>query len=69
MPSKHRPPLTHVKEKGEWGEIAFQAKALALLVKSEEDFPFSSANPGFELDDIPQRLKPGAVGERQTHRA
>jgi PD-(D/E)XK endonuclease len=29
MPTK-RPPLTHVKEKGEWGEIAFQAKALAL---------------------------------------
>ncbi len=29
MPPK-RPPLTHVKEKGEWGEIAFQAKALAL---------------------------------------
>ena len=30
MPPKQRPPLTHVKEKGEWGEIAFQAKALAL---------------------------------------
>ncbi len=30
MPARKRPPLTHVKEKGEWGEIAFQAKALAL---------------------------------------
>lgn len=29
MPPK-RPPLSHAKDKGEWGEIAFQAKALAL---------------------------------------
>lgn len=30
MPPPKRPPLSHPKEKGEWGEIAFQAKALAL---------------------------------------
>ncbi len=29
-PPKRHAPLTHSKDKGEWGELAFQAKALAL---------------------------------------
>ncbi len=31
------------------------------------DYPFSSANPGFELDDFPQRLKPELVGSADRH--
>jgi len=29
------------------------------LCKRPEEYPYSSAHPGFELDPIPQRLKPG----------
>ncbi len=31
------------------------------LAPRPEDFPFSSAHPGYTLDDPPQRLKPPAV--------
>lgn len=31
------------------------------------DFPFSSAHPGFELDDYPQRLKPESVESTVRH--
>jgi putative transposase len=31
------------------------------LSKSLEQYPFSSANPSFELDSVPQRLKPLAL--------
>jgi putative transposase len=32
------------------------------LVSSAPEYPYSSAHPGFELDEIPQRLKPLSVG-------
>lgn len=31
------------------------------LAARPEDFPYSSANPKFELDEVPQRLKPGVL--------
>jgi REP-associated tyrosine transposase len=30
----------------------------ARLVENQRNYPYSSAAPGFELDDVPQRLKP-----------
>lgn len=32
----------------------------AKLVERPEDYPYSSASPGFDLDPMPQRLKPGS---------
>jgi putative transposase len=32
----------------------------ARLVKRPQDYPYSSAYPGFSLDEVPQRLKPVA---------
>jgi len=31
------------------------------LVQKPEDFPYSSAYPGFDLDDAPQGLKPPSI--------
>jgi len=36
------------------------------LVQKPEDFPFSSASGRFELDPVPQRLKPRSWGEPST---
>ncbi len=36
------------------------------LAEIAEDFPFSSANPAFEVDSIPQRLKPISVCSQPT---
>jgi hypothetical protein len=32
------------------------------LVSVAPEYPYSSAHPGFDLDDIPQRLKTLSVG-------
>jgi putative transposase len=32
----------------------------ARLVERPQDYPYSSAYPGFSLDEVPQRLKPVA---------
>ena len=31
------------------------------LVRRPEDYPYSSARPGMELDPVPQRLKPSGM--------
>jgi putative transposase len=33
------------------------------LCDRSEDYPYCSAFPGWELDPVPQRLKPGIIGE------
>jgi putative transposase len=38
------------------------------LCERAEEYPFSSAKPGFELDSIPQGLKPEISEERDTAR-
>lgn len=40
----------------------------AKLVSKAEDYLFSSANPRFTLDDVPQRLKPPTFDEAFMHR-
>jgi putative transposase len=37
------------------------------LCSRPEDFPYSSANPMFKLDPIPQRLKPASVLAPERH--
>jgi hypothetical protein len=32
------------------------------LVRAATEYPYSSAHPGFDLDEIPQRLKPLTLG-------
>ena len=49
-------------------EYVHENPVRAHLVERAEDFPFSSANPEFEVDEIPQRLKP-EVGEILKRRA
>lgn len=39
-------------------EYVHQNPVQVHLIERADEFPFSSANPLFELDDIPQRLKP-----------
>src|ERR1700739_661243 len=38
------------------------------LCEQAEEFPYSSAHSGFDLDPVPQGLKPGLPGERDTAR-
>ena len=48
-------------------EYVHQNPVRAHLAERAEQFPFSSANPSFEVDEIPQRLKPeefGAIRKR-----
>ncbi len=39
----------------------------AHLAEMSEDYPYSSAHPGFELDDPPQRLKPLSLAAAEGH--
>ncbi len=45
-------------------EYIHQNPVRAGLVAHAEDFPFGSANREFEVDDIPQRLKPDTLAAR-----
>ena len=45
-------------------EYIHQNPVRAHLVGRAADFPFSSANPAFGVDDIPQRLKPETLTTR-----
>ena len=50
-------------------EYVHQNPVRARFVERAADFPFSSANPAFEVDDIPQRLKPGTSWEMRKRGA
>lgn len=39
----------------------------AKLVEKAEEYAYSSANPKFKLDDVPQRLKPPTFDEAFMH--
>jgi putative transposase len=39
-------------------DYIWQNPVKRLLAKSPEEYPYSSANPSFQLDPVPQRLKP-----------
>ena len=39
----------------------------ARLVESADEYPYSSAAPGFALDDVPQRLKPVVLSATLRH--
>ncbi len=42
-------------------EYIHQNPVKAGLAATAEEYPYSSAKPGFELDAVPQRLKPGSI--------
>jgi putative transposase len=39
-------------------DYIWQNPVKQFLAKTPEQYPYSSANPGFKLDPVPQRLKP-----------
>jgi putative transposase len=50
-----------VRDNGEYENAKIyihQNPVRAGLVERPEDYPYSSANPRFQLDEVPQRLKP-----------
>ena len=52
-----------VRDMGEYGKIRIyihQNPVRAGLAERAEDYPYGSANLRFQLDDVPQRLKPVA---------
>ena len=53
-----------VRDSGEYENMRIyvhQNPVRAGLVNRAEDYPYSSANPKFQLDEVPQRLKPVTI--------
>ncbi len=51
-----------------FSDYIHQNPVRAGLVDMAAEYPYSSANPCFRLDELPQRLKPAAMEEFAMHR-